>query len=144
MSKIPSCRTDENYNEKYLPEHAADFVTGFDWAVQCGMNSTFANFDEVCALFDAEDIDPNIKEQLDGQLTADNILTVLANRPDLQAVISKALNIWCELERDELITSMLDELTDEQYNVLKAKADAGYKNAVVEQQERVGIPEISW
>lgn len=67
---------------------------------------------------------------------------VLADRPDLQSIITEALNIWCEMERDEIITSMIDALSDEQYNELKAKADAGYKNDVVVQQEQIGVPVV--
>ncbi|HCJ37809.1 MAG TPA: hypothetical protein DHV37_05725 [Erysipelotrichaceae bacterium] len=98
MSYIPDCRTDEYYNEKYLKHNSKLFVKGFDWAVK-----------EICMMFSNLEVFPDV-------------YGMLANDDDAQKV-EDAIKFWAESARNELITSMLDDMTDEEYEEIKECVD---------------------
>ena len=138
MSYIPNCREDDTYNEKYLQGGDADYVAGFDWAVQCGMNNFFENIDErgYCDREEYKEIEEAVT-----QITPDNILGVLAKRPDLMEKLQEELNNWVEMERDELITSMIESIDEDKFDEIKSTVDStGEKNSILLQQEQIGIP----
>lgn len=103
MSYIPDCRTDEYYNEKYLNELDNEFVRGFDYctteAVECG----FANIEDFFGEFDIDVRPSDIRK--------------------VTEAVEKWLLDWIEGQRDELITSMIDDMSDEEYTKIKSKVD---------------------
>lgn len=106
MTLIPDCRTDDNYNEKYLCEEDKMFVRGYDWVAE---NVISCFFDNISIYPDAE------------QLLEDNVGIIAENKAD---TLKAALLNWIEGQRDELITSMLDGYSEEEYETLRAKAEA--------------------
>lgn len=105
MTYIPKCRTDENYNQKYLDENDMHFVEGFDWAVK-----------EMVNLFGNLDVYPELEEILD-----DKKAIIVEGKAK---IAEEALSDWMESERDELITSMIDSYGCEKYDEIKARVDS--------------------
>ena len=131
MSRIPDGRTDEYYNQKYLNEKDTEFLHGFDWCVEMAVDNFFDN-----DMFELQDEDlylghilceklPDaIREEYEMEHTfsdrEDADIRTVETYADL---IRMKLLEWIEMERNELITSMLEGLTDEEYNEIKAKVD---------------------
>lgn len=103
MSYIPDCRTDEYYNEKYLNEKDKEFVIGFDYCTQVAVECGFANIED---FFDEFKID--VRPSDIGKVTE---------------AVEKWLLDWIESQRNELITSMLDDMSDEEYKQIKSKVN---------------------
>lgn len=91
MSYIPDCRTDDNYNETKLNARNMDYIAGYDWAVE-----------QILNLFDGNsDVFPRLADILDEN-------TAVVNE-DKEAVVRESIEQWSEMQRNELITSMLDD-----------------------------------
>ena len=107
MSYIPDCRTDENYNEKYLVGNNKMFIAGFDYAVETILN-----------LFDGNlDVYPKLEELLDDKkaIIADGKV----------ALVKESIDHWAEMQRDEMITGMIDGMDEDEYKKIKAEVDGG-------------------
>ena len=103
MSYIPDCRTDEYYNEKYLNEEDKEFVNGFDYCTKSAVECGFANIED---FFDEFEID--VRPSDIGKVTE---------------ALEKWLLDWIESQRDEMITSMIDYMSEEEYEQIKSKVD---------------------
>lgn len=104
MSYIPDCRTDENYNEKYLNAKDKEYVAGFDEAVE-----------QIKCLFSNLDVYPDLEELLD-----DNKAIIAEGKAD---TVKEAIEDWMESQRDELITSMIDNMSEKEYQSIKESVD---------------------
>lgn len=106
MSYIPNCREDKTYNEKYLNEKDKEFVRGFDFAVNDSLDSFFANIDDMD--FDVEDEDIDLGK-------------ILNNHEAILDRLKENMLEWIEGERDEMITSMIDHMDENEFEENKAK-----------------------
>lgn len=104
MSYIPDCRTDENYNEKYLVGKGKAFVAGFDHAVKTVLNLLY-NLD----------VYPKLEELLD-----DKKAVITDGKAD---IVREAIDHWCEMERDAVITGLIDGMDEEEYSKVKEHVD---------------------
>lgn len=102
---VPDCRTDEAYNEKYLNDRDKEFVSGYDWAVREIAESFFSNLE----------IYPELEKIL-----MDNMAIIMNGKAD---ILKDCITDFLEMQRNELITSMLDSYSEEEYGRLKKKAD---------------------
>jgi hypothetical protein len=129
MSYIPDCRRDENYNQKYLNEKDSEFIRGFDW---CSENAVDVFFDNMEEFFGIDSYLMHIlKEEIPEQ---DHEEYVWINSFDeriqekrtvktyLDAIRAHLVD-WVEMHRDELITSMIDNMKEEEYKAIKEKVD---------------------
>lgn len=131
MSYIPNCRTDEDYNEKYLNKYDNEFVRGFDWCVEMAVDNFFDNLDiyfgddsHIMHLLN-EELPENMREEYEIERTfADENDRV--EKRDVKTYVdllrSKILD-YIEMERNELITSMIDNMDEQEYAEIKAKVD---------------------
>lgn len=131
MSYIPDCRNDENYNEKYLNNFDKEFVRGYDWCVEMSVDNFFDNLDiyfgddsHIMHLLN-EELPENMREEYEIERTfADE--NDRAEKRDVKTYVdllrSKILD-YIEMERDELITSMIDNMDEQEYSEIKAKVD---------------------
>lgn len=106
MSRIPDCRTDEYYNQKYLVGGNADFVKGYDCAVE-----------EILNLFNNLDCYPDLMQLLD-----DKVALIKDNKAD---TVMSCIEDWAEMQRDTMITAMIDGMDEDEYARVKAKVDGG-------------------
>lgn len=90
---IPNCRDDINYNENYLTEHDKRFLKGYDYAI-----GVIKNF--------LENLDSNIE---------------ISNKVDLELLVDIKDEGLTTLEcnRDELITSMIDNMDEDVFETNK-------------------------
>lgn len=146
MSRIPDCRADEAYNEKYLNEIDSECITGYDFSIEDNINNFFNNIsnwenDIAYALGLSEEESVNIDEEI---LDSDKDIEDYDESEFKEMGVVTALLItlkqrmleWAENNRDEMITSMIENMKDSEYDELKAKADTGeYKNAILRQRE---------
>lgn len=131
MSYIPDCRNDENYNEKYLNNFDKEFVRGYDWCVEMSVDNFFDNLDiyfgddsHIMHLLN-EELPENMREEYEIERTFADENDRIEKR-DVKTYVdllrSKILD-YIEMERDELITSMIDNMDEQEYSEIKAKVD---------------------
>lgn len=130
MSRIPDCRTDENYNQKYLNEKDTHFLHGFDWAVEQAVDNFFDN-----DMFELQDPGSHlghiINETLPEEMQDEYEMEFAFNDRNTEKrkvltyadLIRMKLLEWIEMERDELITSMIEGMDDTEYEAIKARVD---------------------
>ena len=104
MSYFPNCREDEYYNQKYLNEKDKEFIAGADWILEQIVNMIENN----------ADVYPDLEQLLD-----DNTAII---KEDKDKIVSEAVQDWAEMERNMMITSMIDNYED--FDEIKAKVDA--------------------
>lgn len=117
---IPDCRVDETYNEDFLSNTDKNFIAGFDYALEC-ITNIFSNLD----VYESELSDTDTKrERKEDELppsSTKELKDILENNAEL---LTGIMSHWHEMERDEIITSMIDSMDEKDYNELKAKAIA--------------------
>lgn len=106
MSYIPDCRTNEHYNQKYLNKMDKEFVAGYDWAVEQIVNMIENNVN----------VYPELEDILDFHKAVACV--------DKIKILKEAVEDWAEAERDNLITSMIDNMDDDEYQSIKKKVDS--------------------
>ena len=131
MSYIPDCRTDEYYNQKFLTGSDKEFVRGFDWCVETAVDNFFDN-----EMFDLAQSDSYlghilnelVPEELQEEYTQEHVF--LNDGEDEHRTVTTYADLirykllyWIEMERDELITSMIDNMSDEEYIAAGGKTE---------------------
>ena len=102
MSYIPDCRTDTTYNERYLNADDTEFLRGYDWCAERVVENAFDNLDAWEPDLDVRPSD--IKKVAE------------ALKPFLLG--------WIEMNRNELITSMIDNMGAEEYRSIAMRKGA--------------------
>ena len=110
MSRIPDCRTDKYYNQKYLAGDDVSFVEGFDWCAEKAVESFFDNMDIYTQEFDIKGEDMNL-------------VRFLENHPKIAEQLKESLLHYIEMQRDELITSMIDGMDKDLYEKVRKAVD---------------------
>ena len=133
MSLIPDCRNDADYNQKYLNDKDKEFVRGFDWCAEEAVDNLFDNLeyiedDYIIKLLEKEvpEYDQNEYEWEPsfcayGEEIKDEKRKVRTVADYLRMI----LIYWIEAERDQLITSMIDNMDDDEYEAIRNKVDGG-------------------
>lgn len=126
MTFIADGRTDETYNQKYLNREDKEFLRGFDWCVEMAADNFFGN--EMFGLVDedghlghvlCEEVPESMQEEYEVEtLEGETIKIRVRTYADL---IRSKLRDWMEMERDELITSMIDDMDDDEYEANREK-----------------------
>lgn len=127
---FPECRNDNYYNEDFLTKTDKDFVSGFDWATEMAVDNFFDNnFDsdmpieedgELSTMLNKE-LPDYLKEKYEMEFTfgdRDNEEREIKTYADL---LRMKLLEWIEMERNELITSMIDNMDEDIYNAIRNK-----------------------
>lgn len=103
--KMPNCRTDECYNQKYLEESDRAWIYGYDYAVEQIISMIQWN----------TEIYPELDEILDYRKAVALV--------DKKGILCDSIKDWAEMQRNELITSIIDNMNDEEYDAIKEKVD---------------------
>lgn len=109
MTYIPNVRTDEDYNDKYLAEKDKDIIKGYDLATET-IDSFFDNLETYDFEVDGEDID---------------IGRFLDNHLEIKELFKANLMEHLESGRNELVTFMIDNMSEKEYEKIKAKVNGG-------------------
>lgn len=119
MSIIPDCRVDENYNADFLNEKDSEFISGYDYALTQILNLIQNNLEvyqnELTEISPYKDGCPEDE--------------IYASRRDLfdiveenKGLISNIISDWHERERDTIITSFIENMSEEEYENCKKTA----------------------
>lgn len=130
MSYIPDCRTDKDYNVKYLNERDYHEVKGYDWAVEQVIDNFFDNIE----VTESDYLMSVLNEELPDYLVQEYEVPTSFNGDESQEYETRTaktygdllrMNLlrWAECGRDELITSMIENMSDEEYQAIKEKVD---------------------
>ena len=129
MSHIPDCRRDEYYNQKYLNEKDSEFIRGFDWCSENAVDVFFDNMEEFFGIdsYLMHILNEEIPEQDHEEYVWINsfderIQEKRTVKTYLDAIRAHLVD-WVEMHRDELITSMIDNMKEEEYKAIKEKVD---------------------
>lgn len=137
MSYIPDCRTDEVYNQKYLPEQDKRELCGYDWCVEMSVDNFFDNHyneldtdDSYLAHILRQKVPEEMRDEYEMECSFQNNYCPEKAENEKRKIITYAdflrfeILQWCECNRNELITSMLDNIDEKQYKKIKAQVDA--------------------
>lgn len=101
----PDCRVDENYNEDFLIEEDKQVIRGYDLA--CGFATDFI----------MGNIEP---EEILGVLGANRVVRSVFST--VRKYIHRELSRHLESCRDEIITSIIDNMDEDKYNEIREQA----------------------
>ena len=131
--RFPDCRTDANYNQKYLNEMDKREVAGYDWCAEEVVDIFFDNLDiyhdpdSRVMHFMNEEIPENMQEEY-------TMTWAFGDREEEKRTVKTygdllRMNLldFIEHSRDEIITSMLDNYGEEEYEKIKAEVDKAEK-----------------
>lgn len=143
MSYIPDCRADENYNDKYLNDTDAEFIAGFDWCRIMAVENYFDNMD----IYQGE-LDNVYAENEEEEACLEFIKEHQDTLEEIaKLVLLHTIENYIEMQRDELITSMIDNMNEEEYANIKVEVDAGKRKNCIqtyafEKEDREEDPEV--
>ena len=136
------------YYQGLLSDEDAEYLAGYDYAVEQMLQSVIYNLaDSLEELVEDEILDQDAIDEveekageffdkaMDGK--ALDVLDYVEN-PQARLVfeVFRVIFDWAEMERDELGTSMIETMGEEEYQKCRERLAEGYKNAVVRQCER--------
>ena len=150
MSYIPDCRSDEYYNQKYLVGDDKEFIRGFDWCVEMEVDSFFDNFDVVGGSDYLElALARQVPEELQFEYETEDAFPLfreesLPEHRKLETYLDYLwykLRKWIESNRNELITALLDNMDEKEYEKVKAAVD-GKEDQSVAGRGSIDLTEI--
>lgn len=126
---MPDCRTDANYNQRYLKEEDAQFVRGYDWCAETVVDNFFDNLEMLQDDYLMKILNEKLPEHHEAYGTTYEWECCFAEEEPEERKIetygdyfrSKLLD-WMESDRDELIVSLIDDMTEEEYAAAREKA----------------------
>lgn len=101
----PDCRVDENYNEDFLIEEDKLVIRGYDLACEIATDFILSN------------IEP---EEILGVLGANKVVRSVFST--VKKYIHRELSRHLEASRDEIITSIIDNMDEDKYNEIREQA----------------------
>ena len=120
MSYTPDCRNDESYNQRFLGDKDKEFIRGFDWCAEEAVDNFFDNhYDDDTGEYLDHILTQQVPEHLRKMYTMEHTFD---DRADEERTVETYADLirfellrWIETERNELITSMIDSMSDEEY-----------------------------
>jgi len=132
MSYIPDCREDEVYNEKYLVDRDKQFVDGYDWCLECAVDSFWDNLgvyfggDSAVRFF----LDQKLPEEMQDEYEvewkyfgADGDTASVRKVETIEDLLRSNMLDWVERRRNELITGMIDGMEPGKLREIKDRVD---------------------
>ena len=125
---IPDCRNDIHYNEDFLSKDDKQYIAGFDWCTDT-IGSAIADI-KTGGFFtleeEFEDDSETLASVLEKELPVDVKKKLSENYEEefetYADVLKYELLQYIELERDELITSMIDGMPEDEYEKNRKEA----------------------
>lgn len=116
---FPDCRKDENYNEDFLNEMDREFVRGMDFALEQVKNLLENNLDVYEEEMDYVPDEDEIVEEDEIYSKSCELYELMTDNAEF---IANIVDDWMEMERDEMITSMIENMDNDEYTKLRAAA----------------------
>ncbi len=123
---IPDCRSDDYYNQDFLDGMDNEFIRGYDWCAEEAVDCFFDNLDTY--FVSASYLMHMLSKELPKKMQSEETITWTFNRPDTTRPIKTysdylraQLREYMASERDELTTSMIDNMDEELYKARRNK-----------------------
>ena len=133
MSFIPNCREDEYYNQKYLTGEDKEFIRGYDWCTEMVVDNFFDNFFDVDNDFIRHYLSQKVPDYLKKEYDMIFSFHPYAENGEehretrkietYEDILRYKMLEWIERRRDEMITSMIDDMCDEEFKKVKSEVD---------------------
>lgn len=128
MTWFPDARTDEFYNQKYLNKVDKEFIAGYDWNTENVVDNFFNNLEDLDSDYLtnllSEKVPDHLKEQYEMIFTNGGEPTTEERHVVTYAdYLRVRLLDSIESERDQMITSMIDNMDDEEYKHIRTEVD---------------------
>lgn len=107
---FPDCRNDKDYNEDFLDGSGHDFVKGYDAAMESITESCVLSDDDILKTRLPDNVLDDVRAEYDG-----SDISTFAD------YLKYALTSYLESTRDEIITSLIDNMPDDVYDAIKTK-----------------------
>lgn len=126
---VPDCRRDEYYNQKFLTGEKKEFIGGFDWAVEMALDNFFHNFMDQLEIDDSylgHVLQEKVPEYMQEEYTMEFAFPEAEEERKVETYfdyIQMKILEWIEMERNELITSIIDGMDEKEYAEARAKAN---------------------
>lgn len=121
---FPDCRNDEFYNADFLDKNDSECVSGYDWAAEA-VDNLFDNLEVITDSSDyvANFMNTEVPDYMQEQYTME---FAFGNREDEDRVVKTYADYlrfkileWLEDERNEFITSMIDNMDEKMYEAIR-------------------------
>ena len=128
---LPDCRRDESYNQDFLNERDKEFLAGFDWATEMACDNFFDNrYDDTNSDENSDYLDRTLTKEVPDYMQEEYIMEhSFENMQDEKRKVKTYADYvrfeilkWIEEQRNELITSMIDGMNEDEYKTLREKA----------------------
>ena len=137
MSYLPDCRSNENYNDKYLNERDKAEVNGYDWCTEQVVDCFFDNLDlcesDHLTHILSEEIREDEHKEYEWEYTTSDAPSEKRTIKTYGDLLRSMLLEYIEAERNERIVSMIDSMDEDEYAAIKEKVDGRSKS---EERER--------
>lgn len=126
MTYIPDTRNDDTYNQKYLNEKDKAFIRGYDYCAKEVVDHFFDDLD-----FESDYLKNLLNTSLPEEMKCKYQVAFGVEAEGTEVREMKSYGDYLryhlfnaiEMERDELITSMIDNMDDDEYEAIKAEID---------------------
>ena len=118
---VADCRHDENYNEDFLSDKDKRFLSGFDACIEDAIESFFDNdmgglsSDSVLGYVTNLPVPEKMKVRYEMEYTTSDRQSEERVTENFADYIRLMLLEWIESKRNEFITSMIDNMDEEEY-----------------------------
>ena len=122
MSYFPDCREDETYNQNFLKATDKQFVRGYDWCTEEAVDNFFDNLDVYLEEDDPlyvmmqELLPDDERSEYEVERQVGSVTTELRTVETYGDKLRMALLDWLESERNQMITAMIDDMSDKEYD----------------------------
>ncbi len=115
------------YWEGYLNDTDKEYVRGYDWNTEQVVSSFFQNLDvfaDELDFLDMDDIDiENVVSERGSSEYSEEELEGMSESTLIAKKMRECLLKWIEMERNELVVSMIEGMKEEEYNDIVKKVD---------------------
>ena len=126
--RVPNCRTSEDYNQKLLRGDDKEFIRGYDWCNEYGVDNFFNNLEILDDDYLMKVLNEKLPEHHDLYGAKYDYYYMFVDLDDEERTIETYADLirakiaqWIESERDMIITSFIDKMSDDEY--AKAKEE---------------------
>jgi len=124
---LPDCREDENYNQDFLDNDDKNVLEGFDWCVEMAVDNFFDNnYDSDDGSYLGHILAQELPETLKDEYEMEHSFGQGAETEKRKVItyadmLRMEILSWCENNRDELIVSLIEGMSDGEYEKIKAR-----------------------
>lgn len=111
MSMFPDCRSDDAYNEDFLNKMDKEFIAGFDCCLEQIKNLIENNLEVYESELDYVPEDESEKNKDEVYSNREDLFEIVRDNAE---IISCCIEDWAESERDQIITSLIENMDEKE------------------------------